>query len=104
MTGSGAADARQANSAALPWPAYLPDELNQPRVAQLTSAVALSHGLSDGTALGRAAYEVVRSCSRLVQTATKALNPQARTRCAASSKTAPSCVQGKRRSEGGWSG
>lgn len=42
MAGNAAADGRQANSAALPWPAGLLDGLHHPRVAQLTGADAVS--------------------------------------------------------------
>lgn len=77
-----------AGPVALPLPLELPDGLGPLRVLQLTDADAVSHGLVDGTSFERASTEAVRFCLDLVRVAARGLDPQARIRCAASSKTA----------------
>jgi hypothetical protein len=72
----------------LPWPQELPGGLRHCRVLQLTDADAVSHGLADGTSRERASDDAVRSCLALVHATAKALDPHARIRCAASSRTA----------------
>jgi hypothetical protein len=57
-------------------------------VLQLTDVDAVSHGLVDGTALRRASDEAVRMCLGQVHATATALDPRARVRYAASSKTA----------------
>ncbi len=73
----------------LPCPPELPDGLcPRPRVLQLTDADAVSHGLVDGTAHGRASNQQVRSCLELVFATARAIDPASRVRCAASTQTA----------------
>ncbi len=77
-----------AGTAALPLPLELPDGLGPLRVLQLTDADAVSHGLVDDTPFERASNEAVRFCLDLVRVGARGLDPQARIRHAASSKTA----------------
>jgi hypothetical protein len=80
---------RLPSAEALPLPPELPEGLAcRPRVLQLIDADAVSHGLVDGTVLGRASDEELRLCLDVVQATATALDPQARARYAASSKTA----------------
>lgn len=59
-----------------------------PRVLLLVDADAVSWGLADSTASGRAPDLQVRRCLDILQATARALDPQARARHAASSKTA----------------
>lgn len=73
----------------LPWPPDLPDGLPaRLRVLQLTDADAVSHGLVDGTPLGRATDDAMRCCLDLVASTARAIDPHAQLRYAASSQTA----------------
>ena len=75
--------------AALPLPPELPDGLaRRPRVLQLIDMDGVSHGLADGTSLGRASDREVRRCLDVVRATACALDPQSRLRCAASTATA----------------
>jgi hypothetical protein len=74
---------KPAGPVALPLPLELPDGLGPLRVLQLANADAVSRGASN---------EAVRFCLDLVRGAARALDPQARIRCAASSKTAARCI------------
>ncbi|MGD0377272.1 MAG: hypothetical protein ABSB01_22135 [Streptosporangiaceae bacterium] len=75
--------------AALPLPTELPAGLvSGPRVLVLVDADAVSHGLAEGTGLGRASDQKVRLCLDVVRATARALDPQARVRYAASSRTA----------------
>jgi hypothetical protein len=75
-------------AAALPLPPELPGLPFRPRVLQLTDADSVSHGLADGTPLGRASDQEVRSCLNLVRATATLLDPHARIRCAVSITTA----------------
>ena len=58
------------------------------RVLQLVDLDSVSHGLADDTPHGRASDQDVQLCLDVVQATARALDPQARVRCAASSATA----------------
>ena len=74
---------------ALPWPPELPDGLpRRLRVLQLIDADAVSRGLVDGTPRERASNHEMRRCLDLVHATATAIDPRARTRCAASTETA----------------
>ena len=78
-----------ARLAALPMPPELPDGLaRRARVLQLIDADSVSHGLADGTSLGRASDHDVQLCLDVVLATARALDPQSRLRCAASTATA----------------
>jgi hypothetical protein len=77
-----------ARVAALPLPPELPAGLNpHPRVLQLIDADAVSHGLACG-GFSRASDQKVQHCLEVVQATARSLDPLARARYAASSKTA----------------
>ena len=74
---------------ALPWPPELPDGLpRRPRVLQLIDADTVSRGLVNGTPRKRASNDEMRRCLDLVHATATAVDPHARTRCAASTETA----------------
>lgn len=74
--------------AALPLPPELPDGLaHRPRVLQLIDADSVSHGLADGTPAARASDQDVQRCLDVVRATARALDPQSRVRCAASTAT-----------------
>ena len=76
-------------ASALPLPPDLPPGLApRPRVLLLINADAVSWGLAGSSASGRAPDLLVRRYLDAVQATARALDPQARTRHAASSKTA----------------
>jgi hypothetical protein len=69
-------------------PDLAPDLAPRPRVLLLVDADVVSWGLADSTASGRAPDWQVRRCLDVLQATARALDPQARARHAASSKTA----------------
>ncbi len=77
-----------AHPAALPLPPELPGLPPRPRVLQLTDGDCVSYGLADGTPLGRASDQEVRSCLDRVHATATLLDPHARIRCAVSTETA----------------
>ena len=80
---------RPAPPTALPLPPDLPARLpNRPRALLLIDADAVSWGLASSPASGRASDLQVRRCLNVAEATARALDPLARTRYAASSKTA----------------
>jgi hypothetical protein len=60
----------------------------RPRVVQLIDLDGVSHGLADDTPYDRASDQDVQLCVDVVQATARALDPQSRIRCAASTATA----------------
>lgn len=80
---------RLAPAAALPLPPDLPAELpDRPRVLLLIDADSVSWGLADSPASGRASDLQMQRCLDVAEATARALDPLARARYAASSKTA----------------
>ena len=74
---------------ALPWPAELPTGLRHHlRVTRLIDMDGVSHGLADGTPIGRAPDQDVHTFLEIVRATARALDPRSQVRCAASSATA----------------
>jgi hypothetical protein len=75
--------------AALPLPPELPAGIPEnPRVIRLIDLDSVSHGLAQGTSLGRASNQDVQLFLDIVQVTARALDPQSRVRGAASTATA----------------
>jgi hypothetical protein len=78
---------------ALPWPAELPAGLRRNlRVTRLVDMDSVSHGLADGTPISRAPNRDVQTFVEIVGATARALDPQSRIRCGASSVTATTHV------------
>jgi hypothetical protein len=78
-----------ASPAALPLPPELPAGLaHHPRVLLLIDMDAVSHGLACGTGFSRGSDQDVQRCLEVAHATARSLDPQARERFAASSKTA----------------
>ena len=89
FSGTAASTVEAARPAALPVPPELPAGLPpSPRVLQLIDLDGVSHGLADSTPRSRGSDQGVQLCVDVVQATARALDPQSRVRCAASTATA----------------